>query len=273
MNDWISGSLQDLLTQFLTFLPDLITALVIFVAGLYLAGLLSKLLHKALERRQADKEMTLMLTKLSRWTLIILGTITALQQVGFNVTAFLTGLGILGFTVGFALQDVSKNFIAGLLLLLQQPFDIDDVIEVSDYTGSVLDVSLRTTELLTFDGQHVLIPNADVFSSPIKNYSRSPNRRIELNVGVAYGSDLEKVRAVALETVCGLNGVLPDPAPILAFNNFGESSIDSTIYYWIDATKTDVLLISDAALVQINAAFERDQIEIPFPVRTVYLQK
>jgi len=98
---------------------------------------------------------------------LILGIIIALQQVNFNVTAFLTGVGILGFTVGFALQDVSKNFVAGLLLLLQQPFNIGETIQVAGYTGRVSAINMRATELGTHDGQIVLIPNATVFTSPI----------------------------------------------------------------------------------------------------------
>ncbi|MBN1667104.1 MAG: mechanosensitive ion channel [Anaerolineales bacterium] len=270
---WITETLQDMLARFLAFLPDIIAALVILVASLYLAGILAQVVWRALERRQTDRELTLMLTKLTRWSLVVLGIIVALQQVGFNVTAFLTGVGILGFTVGFALQDVSKNFISGMLLLLQQPFEIGDVIEVSDFTGKVLDIDLRATELLTFDGQNVLIPNADVFTSPIKNYSRTPTRRLDLRVGVAYGSDLELVRTTALQAIANIEGVLTEPAPVLAFKSFGASSIDFDLYYWIDSTQSDFLGTWDAAVVQLNRAFEAAGIEIPFPVHTVYLQK
>ncbi len=271
--DTIPNTLQDMLADLITFLPRLIVALLIFVLSLYLAGLLARLIRTALTRRKADQEITLLIHQLTRWGIIILGAFTALQHIGFNVNAFLAGLGILGFTVGFALQDVSKNFVAGVLLLLEQPFDLGDVIEVSGFIGKVGAVEPRATELHTFDGQTVLIPNAEVFTSPIKNYSRYPKRRVDLTVGVAYGSDLAKVRQTVLDVVASIPGVVDDPPPRVVFNNFGASSIDFTVYYWVDIKTGDYLGAIDGAVTQIKAAFEEKGIEIPYPTRTVILEK
>ncbi len=264
-------NLQDLLANFLTFLPRLVVSLMIFVAGLYLAGVISKLLRRMMEKREADLEITLLLTQLTRWTVITLGVMIALEQIGFDLTAFLAGLGILGFTVGFALQDVSKNFIAGLLLLLEQPFDLGDVIEVGGFIGTVAQVDVRATELYTFDGQNVIIPNGEIFTSAIKNYSRYPKRRVELSVGVDYDSDLEKVRQTTLQVIEGIPGVLDDPAPKVVFKNFGESSIDFTLYYWIDLEQTGYLDALDATVVNLKSAFESTGINIPYPVQTVHV--
>ena len=266
-------NLQDLLANFLAFLPRLVVSLVIFVAGLYLAGVISKLLRRMLEKRKADLELTLLLTQLARWTVLILGVVLALEQVGFDLTAFLAGLGILGFTVGFALQDVSKNFIAGMLLLLEQPFDLGDVIEVGSFIGTVAKVDVRATELYTFDGQNVIIPNGEIFTSPIKNYSRYPKRRVELSVGVDYESDLEKVRQIALQVIEAIPGVLDKPAPKVVFRNFGESSIDFTLYFWIDLEQSGYLDALDAVVVNLKTAFEAAGINIPYPVRTIHLMQ
>ncbi len=204
--------------------------------------------------------------------MIILGIIAALQQIGFDVTSFLAGLGILGFTLGFALQDVSKNFIAGLLLLWQQPFDIGDTIKVADFTGTVVDIEIRATEMITLDGLYVNIPNGDVFTSAIVNYTREKTRRIELNVGVAYGTDLEKAQQIALQAISETPGVLPEPAPTVIYKTFGDSSINFTAYYWIDTTEPGYLGGMDQGVQSINTAFEREGIEIPFPIRTVYMK-
>ena len=271
--DTISLTLQNMLVNFLEMLPNLIAALVIFIVSLYLAGLLTKIIARTFERRNTERELSLLIVKIARWAVIITGTVIALQQIGFDLSAFLAGLGILGFTIGFALQDVSKNFISGILLLIQQPFNIGDIIQVGDFIGSVADVDLRATEIYTFDGQNVLIPNGDVFTSPIKNYSRFPKRRVDLSVGVAYGSDLDQVRRATLEAIANIQGVLPDPAPMVVFNNFGDSSIDLTVYFWIDLKRADYLKTIDAGIVNINAAFAAKGIEIPFPVRTLYVTK
>ena len=143
--DPVSQALQNILANFLEFLPDLIVSLVIFFISLYLAGYLTRLISRTLERRKTDPEIRILVGQISRWAIIILGLILALQQDGFDLSAFLAGLGIIGFTIGFALQDVSKNFVSGLLLLLQQQFDVGDVIEVSGYTGTVANVDLRAT--------------------------------------------------------------------------------------------------------------------------------
>jgi small conductance mechanosensitive channel len=158
---------QNLLTAVILFLPRIIAAIVVLIVSLLLAGLSSRLLRSALERRKFGREFTQFICEVTKWSVICLGIVVSLQQVDFDVTAFLTGVGILGFTVGFALQDVSKNFIAGLLLLLQQPFMIGETIQVTGYTGEVTAISMRATTLKMDDGQVVLIPNATVFTSPI----------------------------------------------------------------------------------------------------------
>ncbi len=271
--DNFASTFQDLLSRLIELLPNLVTALVIFVITLYVAGLLTKITRKALNFRNADLEITMLVSQITRWSIITVGGVIAMEQIGFDLSAFLAGLGILGFTIGFALQDVSKNFISGLLLLLDQPFDIGDVIEVGDYVGTVADVSLRATELYTFDGQNVLIPNGDVFTSPIKNYSRYPKRRVELTVGVGYNSDLEIARQAALEAVASIQGLADTPAPELYYNSFGESAIDFTVYFWIDLATANYLQTIDDAITGIKTAFEQADIDIPFPIRTVHLTK
>lgn len=265
--------LADLLAKFVDFLPALITALVIFIVSLYFAGVGVRLVKRVMERRKLDTELVLLITQVVRWAILILGIVVALQQIGFNVTAFLTGLGILGFTVGFALQDVSKNFIAGLLLLWQQPFEIGDVIEVNGLVGTVQTIDLRSTEIKTFDGKYILIPNADVFTSPITNYSRDALRREELTIGVAYGTDLELARKLVVETVSNIDGVVSDPPVQVLYNNFGASSIDFILYFWVDTKKSCLLAVKDIAVVQLDKVFAENNIEIPYPIQTVLLQQ
>lgn len=265
----ISGALEQFYLQLVDLVPNLIISLIIFIASLYLAGWISRVISRWLKSRDTDPELALLLETVVRWSLYVLGTTMALNQVGFDLTAFLTGLGILGFTVGFAIQDVSKNFIAGLLLLIEQPFDIGDAIEVQGYGGVVLDVDLRATELRTFDGRIVQIPNSDIFTSAIVNYSRATRRRISLNAGVAYKTDLSRAREAALEAISRVDGVLDDPAPALVYDSFGGSSIDFTLYYWIDTGDTDFFTAQDEGLVAVNRAFKEAGIEIPYPTRVV----
>jgi len=271
--DTLSGGLQDLLSHLILFLPKLMVSLVVFVLTLAAAAFLSRLVRRALEDRKASPELTLLMHKITRWTTIVLGCIVALQQVDFDVTAFLAGLGFLGFTLGFAIQDVSKNFVAGLLLLLQQPFNIGDAIRVGDLAGNVITIDLRATELRTASGKRMLIPNADVFTSPIINYGQVSRRLVDISAGVSYDSDLEFVRQTALKAIAGISGVHHNPAPSLAFNNLGPSTVDFTIYYWIDRTQISVPNAQDAAVNAIKTAFEEAHIDMPFPTQVVHLRQ
>ena len=161
--------IQTYLQQFYDFIPKLIAGLAVFLVTLVLSRWLSNLVSKAMKRGKQDPEITKLIQQISRWGILILGTMLALDQVSNNITSLIAGLGITGFAIGFALQDVAKNFIAGLLLLLQQPFDIGDAIEVGEFGGTVKDITLRVTEMETWDGRNVQIPNADVYVLPIIN--------------------------------------------------------------------------------------------------------
>ena len=268
-----STALQQLIYDFLAFLPSLVTALIIFIGSSYLAGLLSKVITRSLEKRGTDSGFILLLVKVARYTLISFGAFTALQQIGFNLSAFLTGLGILGFTLGFALQDVSKNFVSGLLLLLEQPFDKGDMVRVSDQIGIVGKIELRTTEILTFDGQNVIVPNGDVFNNSIKNYSRYRRRRMDTTVTVAYGSDLDLVRQTALEVAESVHGAVSKPRSFVAFRELGDFGIRLTLYCWVDVDKIDYFAAKDALVVGVDTAFREKGIQIATPMQRVLLEK
>ncbi len=265
----LSQTLQSLLTQFILFLPKIIVALFVFIVGIYVANVIAGLVRKGLERREVNVEATQVIMQITRWALYILVAVTALQQVDFNLTAFITGLGIIGFTLGFALQDISENFVAGLMLLLQRPFELGDVVHIDEFRGRVIDVSLRATELETLDGQNVILPNGLVYTSPILNYSRHDLSRIAVDVGVAYDSDLDLVRDTAIQAVAGLPTVLKEPAPYVVFRDFGDSAINLTLFYWIDGRDTPQFRASDLGVPAVKKAFDQAGIDIPFPIRTL----
>jgi len=276
MNFDISVQLQNMLHQFLLFLPQLISAIVIFLASLYVAGLAARSVAAALARRHrpVDPEISMLLGRLSRWAIIIFGTIWALNQVNFNVTGFVAGLGIVGFTVGFALKDVAENFVAGVLLLIQQPFDIGEAISVNGFDGTVTDIRVRDTTIRTWDGLLVIIPNAKVYTNAITNYSKVEKRRIDLTVGVGYETDLQQAHEVMLATITQLPGVLQDdPAPMVVFDKFGDSAINTTLYFWFDPIQSGYFDVLVAAVKGIKTALDEAGINIPFPIRTFYMEK
>src|SRR5512146_2995965 len=152
-------------SQLINATPNVLAAILIVVVSLLPARLIASLLRDVLERKGTVNHVVELLAHLVYWTILIVGVITALQRF-FDVTAFLAGLGIIGFTVGFALQDVMKNFAAGIILLLQQPFRVGEAISVAGFDGTILAVDLRATEMSTFDGRMVSAPTATPRTAP-----------------------------------------------------------------------------------------------------------
>lgn len=251
-------------------IPNLLTALLILIASIYFARILSRIIKGVLEARDAPEGVTHLLAQLTYGSVVVFGVITAMQRF-FDVTAFLAGLGILGFTVGFALQDVMKNFAAGVILLIQQPFHQDEFIGVAGFDGQVLEIDLRATEMRALDGRIVSIPNADVLANPIVNYTRADRRRVELPVGVGYDTDTETARQLVLEALQNVPGYMAEPGPLIGFSNFGDSALELNTYFWVDMSMTNPLAAKDAAFTLIKNALDKQGIDIPFPIRTVYM--
>lgn len=259
--------------QFVAAIPNILTALAIFLLSLYFARLLSNLLRRVMKRRNADSGVTQLLTQSLQWTIIVFGVIAALQRF-FNVTAFLTGLGIIGFTIGFALQNIMQNFVAGIILLIQQPFKVGEEINVLNFDGVVLQINLRTTEMQALDGRIVILPNADVISHAIVNYTRARRRRVDLPISLAYGANPEQVRALIQAEVQNVAGFVKAPAPEIVFTNFGNASIELTASFWVD---TSVIpqpqFAKDDALVRVKQAFAKNNIELATPLQKIQMQE
>ncbi|HXF84836.1 MAG TPA: mechanosensitive ion channel [Anaerolineales bacterium] len=264
--------LNTFVDNFIKGIPNLLTALGIFIFSIYLARLASNLVRRVLRVRKAPEGVIHLLAQLLRWAILAVGAITALQRF-FDVTAFLAGLGIVGFTVGFALQDVMKNFASGIILLLQQPFHVGEAIGVKDYDGTVLAINLRTTEIKTFDGRIVILPNAEVLANPIINYTRAERRRVDLPVRISYNADLSAARQAVLEAIQSVPGVVGEPAPVVGFSTFGDAALELNAFFWIDMKRTDPLTAKDEALTRIKIILAERGIEIPFPLQSLPARK
>jgi small-conductance mechanosensitive channel len=251
-------------------IPNLLSALAIFILAMYFARVLSRIVNRVLKRRNAPEGVTQLLAQLAYGTIVVAGAITALQRF-FDVTAFLAGLGILGFTVGFALQDVMKNFAAGVILLIQQPFHVNEVIGVAGFDGTVLQIDLRSTEIKATDGRIVNIPNANILAGPIINYTRADRRLVELIFRVGYDADTEVARQVVLESIQTIPGVVMETKPAIGFSKFGDSALEFNTSFWIDTSKTDPGAAKNAAFSLIKHALEKQGIRMPFPIQTVYM--
>lgn len=268
MQEYFSSLAEDIVGS----IPNVLTAILIVVISIYAGSGLSRLLKRVLKKQDAEPGVSHLLSQILKWTIISLGVIVALQRF-FDVTAFLAGLGILGFTIGFALQNIMQNFVSGIILLVQQPFKVGHVVGIAGYDGTVLKIGLRTTEMKTLDGRIVFLPNGDVLAQPIVNYTRADLRRVELPIGVAYDSDTEVIRAIILDELKNVKGYVQTPEPLVVFHTFGASSIDLTVYFWDDTSVASPPAAKDEALTRIHQAFKKSNIEVPYPVQVVRTQE
>ena len=253
-------------------LPNLVIAILVFVLFYFGAKLASRLLGKALSKVSRNRQVNGLVTTLVYVAVIIIGAMTALSILNLTgvVTSLLAGVGIIGLALGFAFQDLAANFMAGIFIAVRQPFELDDVVETNDFIGTVEKVSLRSTLLRTFQGQIVMVPNKDIFGNPIVNYSTVGKRRIDLTCGVAYGDDLEKARDLAIQAVKSLDYLDKNKEVQLFYTEFGDSSINFDIRFWIDFKKqVQFMQAQSDAIIKIKQSFDDNGVTIPFPIRTL----
>jgi small conductance mechanosensitive channel len=254
------------------FIPNLIVALLTFGVTLLLSSAAARWAKRSLRGR--DLELQDLLSRLARWSVLILGTIIALEQVNFDVTSFLAGLGIAGFTIGFALQDIARNFVAGILLLVRQPFEIGDAVTVGDsYSGQIMEINTRDTVVKTWDGERVILPNMDIFSNPIINYSNVQYRRRTIYIGLGYDQDPEAAIAAFLEAVKSVDGVQDEPAPSVQAKELGDSTLQLAARFWVDQTKYGLFDVHSKVVIAVQKTAEQEGIDLPYPIQTVRLEK
>lgn len=194
--------------------------------------------------------------------------VSALHQLGFNLSVLLGAAGIVTVAIGFASQTSASNLISGLFLLGERPFSVGDVIKVGDTTGEVLSIDLLSVKLRTFDNLFVRIPNETLIKSQVTTLTRFPIRRYDLKVGVAYHEDIESVRATLMEVADRNPLCLDEPAPLFIFLGFGDSSLEIQFSVW--AKRENFIDLRNGMHADVKNAFDRAGIEIPFPHRTLY---
>jgi len=194
--------------------------------------------------------------------------IASLRTFDIDLTGILAAAGILGIVIGFAAQTSVSNIISGFFLIADKPFEIGEAIEIDGQGGYILDISLLSTRIRTFDNRYMRIPNSTVANARIVNLSRYEIRRLDVQVGISYKEKIQKAIAVLDSVIKSNENVLLEPEPLIIVTRFGESSIDFEIRVWIQRS---VLFITRSELIkEIKNAFDQAGIEIPFPHRTVY---
>ena len=270
--DTVFNSLRELLSSAVKIIPALITALIIILLTRYAAGFAVGLADKVGERTLKSKSLQSLLRKSANITTWIVGILLACVVAfpGLRLGDIIATLGLSSVAIGFAFQDIFKNFLSGILILIQRPFRIDDQIVIGDYEGTVERIDIRTTKLRTYGGERVLMPNSEVYTSAIVVKTAYSKRRTDLAVGVDYNTSLPEAKRILQRTIERVEGVLNKPDPEIDLVGFGDSSIDFVVRYWTKPRQAQVRAAQTAAIIEIKKALDAADIGIPYPIRTLY---
>ena len=216
-----------------------------------------------------------LLGKLVHLICTLLGIVLALSLL--DATALLGTIlgaaGILGLSISFAVRDTVENFIASLLLSIRNPFEVNDAVDIEGFQGSVVRLTSRATILMSFDGNHVRIPNSTVFKAVITNYTRHPNRRFEFDLGIGYTENISHAQELILHVLTEMQGILDEPKPQVIVNEIGNSSIVLRIYAWINQTEYDFLKVRSEAIKKVKDCVDQAHISVPKPTYDLNLIK
>lgn len=254
------------LLQMVNYTPLLAVALLAFVIVVALGWLLAGM-RRPWDRLAPNAFIADLYRQVIRLVFVIGGLVIALDILGATalLSTILGAAGIIGLAIGFAVRDTVENFIASIMLSIRQPFRPNDAIEIGGDEGKVIRLTSRATILLSYDGNHIRIPNSTVFKSRIVNYTRNPERRLLFDVGVGYGTDLAAALHLAEDTLRGLPFVLGAPAVSVWTEQLNGSDITLRMTAWIDQRETSLVAARGEAIRQILAAFEAAGIEMPEP--------
>ncbi len=270
-------TLQSKIRNYLNFaiktLPLVVVAILILIAGFLLARLsgLSKPWLAGLLPNPFIAELVVQVIKAG---IIIVALIIALDIVGAGgaIVSIAGGLGIFGLALGFATRDSIENYIASILLSIKQPFSPLDHVSIAGHEGRVLSLTTRSTILMSFDGNHIRIPNAVVYKATITNFSRNPQRRFTFTVGVATQTKLANARLVAMQALQQTPGVLVEPEPNVLIDSLGDSNVLLSLQAWVDQVHSDFAKVRSEAIRQVKLAFDQHDIDMPNPQYMIEMQ-
>lgn len=251
-------------------LPNIAIAVVVLVVTAIVArvavGLSSRLTGHAHIRNDL-KQLIRTLVKLAVWIVGIMLALTILIP-SFTFGGVIAGLGIGAVAIGFAFQDIFENFLAGVLIMLREKMQIGDEIEAEGVDGKVEKITLRETHIRQFSGELTIMPNSMIFKNAVKIFTDPGKRRFQVMIGVSYDADLEQARAIIHDAVVSVDGIMPDKGADVYAREFGASSIDFLVRWWVDTRQNSLFEVQNAVVFAVKKALDKAGIEIPYPYMT-----
>ena len=272
----ITEKVETWFEQLVSMIPNFIIAVLVIISFVLISKVVRNLLERTLKRTRYNSVLTNLLVSMTGISIIIFGAFISLEILNLEktVTSLLAGAGVIGLALGFAFQEIAANFVSGIFIAVRRPYQLGDILEINSVLGEVTAIQMRTTSLTTFDGLEVIIPNKQMFTSPFINYTTTPSRRVDLEVGVSYNADLERVKEITKNSLKNIPGRIKDRDIEIYFGKFDSSSINFTARVWIHYPGNQSFLkAKDAMIINIKKAFDKNGITIPFPIRTLEFEK
>ncbi|MFB6200331.1 MAG: mechanosensitive ion channel family protein [Candidatus Nanohaloarchaea archaeon] len=239
----------------------------------YLANKLSNvLIQRAVDRRGGDEHAAVTSKKLSAYLTYTVTFVAVLGVLGVPFTALGTVIGLIGLGVSFALKDMIANFISGVLILINKPFKVGDQIAVGGDQGTVKDIRVRATDVKTYDGRKVIVPNSKLYNDTVVNNTAYDLRRFEVMVGVGYDDDVEGSVEIAKGVLDDVEGVEADPEPEVLVDSLGDSSVNLKLRGWTKPSKANMVKVTSQVTQKVKERFDEEGIDIPYPIRTVHME-
>lgn len=251
------------------FVMDAIVAILIFYVGKWITGMVVRGVTRVMQKNDVDKTLETFVANLLRTVLLVFVIIAAINQLGVQTTSLIALLGAAGLAVGLALQGSLSNFAAGVLIVMFRPYKVGDWVEAAGISGAVEQVQILTTILKTGDNKQVIVPNSQIMSSIITNYSANETRRVDMVVGVSYDDDLDKVRKILEELIAAEDRILDDPACTIAVSELADSSVNFVCRPWVKTA--DYWGVKFDLTEAIKKRFDQDGVSIPFPQQDIHV--
>ncbi|MFB6354940.1 MAG: mechanosensitive ion channel family protein [bacterium] len=255
--------------------PVTLLSILIFVGILVATLLVSRYLRYLFDSRVSDRfdqGVDYTINRLIHYTVLVIGFFVAIESIGLDLTSLAVVAGFLSVGIGFGLQNIASNFISGLILLFERPIKIGDLVTVDDQVGVVKNIKLRATVVQTLDSIDIIIPNSAFVEQNVTNWSHGENLvRVRCPVGVAYGSDTQKVEEILTEIARESDKILDDPGPSVLFPEFGDNALNFELRFWIDSPSKRAPIKSEINF-EIDRRFREADIEMPYPQRDLHFR-
>lgn len=264
--------IQGMINDAIIMLPNLVLAFIVFILFFVAARTVKSSVRRLTRRHRQARNLGLVLGRLSQGTIILIGLFVALSIVipSFKVGDLVQLLGISGVAIGFAFRDILQNFLAGILILLTEPFQIDDQIVFKEFEGTVENIHTRATVIRTYDGRRIVIPNAELFTNSVTVNTAFENRRLEYDIGIGYGDNIEQAKALILDAIASVDNVLSNPAPDALVMDLADSTVNIRARWWVKPPRrSDALETRDQVLTAIKNKLVANGIDLPFPTQQI----